>query len=57
MKKYRKIILLVFVLLIVITSFFLGNNFGKEEVYLDERPKQIKHEKLFIKANKYVNDA
>ena len=44
MKKYRKIILLVFVLLIVITSFFLGNNFGKEEVYLDERPKQIKHE-------------
>ena len=44
MKKYRKIILLVFVLLIVITSFFLGKNFGKEEVYLDERPKQIKQE-------------
>ena len=44
MKKYRKIILLVFVLLIVITSFFLGKSFGKEEVYLDERPKQIKHE-------------
>ena len=44
MKKYRKIILLVFVLLIVITSFFLGKNFGKEEVYLDERSKQIKQE-------------
>ena len=44
MKKYRKIILLVFVLLIVITSFYLGKNFGKEEVYLDERSKQIKQE-------------
>ena len=44
MKKYRKIILLVFVLLIVITSFYLGKNFGKEEVYLNERSKQIKQE-------------
>ena len=44
MKMYRKIILLVFVLLIVITSFYLGKNFGKEEVYLDERSKQIKQE-------------